>query len=311
MEHLVIWIQIAALIIGSGVLFDTYQMYTRYRQTFLKPMWWCYLVLNLSFLEGAFERYLYYNFFGSVDLFKTSLYDDVIGPLSGILAVGSAYFLIALDRSFRDRQIPKSIKWLAMLCLAAIIIRTVMGQVINYPSAIRDAMEVSAMTITATAFVICLVVLGRFAFAGQGSGDRNKLRAFRHLGSFYLVGCVLVLASAAFSGQWHGFVYASICTLLNLFPFYWYRRYLPRLNSGLELAMARLDLNGFCEKYGLSARQGEIIALVLRGKSNRDIADSLFIAPHTVKNHIYSVYQKLDVKSRFELVNLFLDYTRK
>ena len=42
--------------------------------------------------------------------------------------------------------------------------------------------------------------------------------------------------------------------------------------------------------------------------SNREIANTLFIAPHTVKNHIYSLYQKLNVKNRYQLVNLFLEY---
>ena len=49
----------------------------------------------------------------------------------------------------------------------------------------------------------------------------------------------------------------------------------------------------------------------LHGKSNRDIAEALYIAPHTVKNHVYRLYQKLGIKSRFELVSLFLDYAKR
>jgi len=44
----------------------------------------------------------------------------------------------------------------------------------------------------------------------------------------------------------------------------------------------------------------------LQGKSNKEIEHQLFISPHTVKNHIYSLYQKAGVKSRGQLVHLLL-----
>jgi len=58
-----------------------------------------------------------------------------------------------------------------------------------------------------------------------------------------------------------------------------------------------------CDQYGLSKREGEILGLLLRGKSNREIDRELFISPHTVRNHIHNVYQKLGVGSRLELMN--------
>ena len=38
------------------------------------------------------------------------------------------------------------------------------------------------------------------------------------------------------------------------------------------------------------------------GLSNRDIADQLFIAVHTVKNHVHSVLTKLGVSTRAQAV---------
>jgi two-component system nitrate/nitrite response regulator NarL len=48
----------------------------------------------------------------------------------------------------------------------------------------------------------------------------------------------------------------------------------------------------------LSARECEILALVVRGYSNPEIADELGIARNTVKNHIRSILAKLGVKNR-------------
>lgn len=48
----------------------------------------------------------------------------------------------------------------------------------------------------------------------------------------------------------------------------------------------------------LSTRETEVLALIARGLSNREIAESLFLSEKTVKTHVANILQKLDVKSR-------------
>jgi DNA-binding CsgD family transcriptional regulator len=49
---------------------------------------------------------------------------------------------------------------------------------------------------------------------------------------------------------------------------------------------------------GLTPREVEVLRLVARGRSNRDIAAELFIAEKTARNHVERVYAKLGVKNR-------------
>lgn len=56
----------------------------------------------------------------------------------------------------------------------------------------------------------------------------------------------------------------------------------------------------------LTAREREILNLLARGRSNREIAEELFITPKTVKNHLSRCYEKLDVHSRGEAIALWL-----
>ncbi|MGE5679987.1 MAG: response regulator transcription factor [Bacillota bacterium] len=58
-------------------------------------------------------------------------------------------------------------------------------------------------------------------------------------------------------------------------------------------------------KYQISKRELEVIQLVCQGKSNQEIADTLFISLGTVKNHLYNIYAKAGIKSRTQLVKLF------
>jgi DNA-binding NarL/FixJ family response regulator len=52
----------------------------------------------------------------------------------------------------------------------------------------------------------------------------------------------------------------------------------------------------------LSPREREVLALIARGATNKEIADDLFLSPHTVKDHTSSLYRKLDVRNRAEAV---------
>ncbi|MDI6812397.1 MAG: response regulator transcription factor [Desulfitobacteriaceae bacterium] len=52
------------------------------------------------------------------------------------------------------------------------------------------------------------------------------------------------------------------------------------------------------ETYGLSERELEIVAYVVKGASNREVGQALFISEKTVKNHLSSIFRKLNVEDR-------------
>ena len=53
---------------------------------------------------------------------------------------------------------------------------------------------------------------------------------------------------------------------------------------------------------GLSARELEVLNLLARSMSNREIASELFISENTVKNHVSNVLSKLEARTRVEAV---------
>jgi DNA-binding NarL/FixJ family response regulator len=56
----------------------------------------------------------------------------------------------------------------------------------------------------------------------------------------------------------------------------------------------------------LTAREREVLNLLARGLSNRDIAEQLVITNKTVKNHLSRIYEKIGVHSRAEAIALWL-----
>ena len=49
---------------------------------------------------------------------------------------------------------------------------------------------------------------------------------------------------------------------------------------------------------GLTAREVEVLILLARGMSNRQIAERLVITPKTAGNHVEHIYAKIDASSR-------------
>jgi len=52
----------------------------------------------------------------------------------------------------------------------------------------------------------------------------------------------------------------------------------------------------------LSGREREVLTEIASGATNREIAERLYLSPHTVKEHTSSIYRKLGVRNRAEAV---------
>lgn len=63
----------------------------------------------------------------------------------------------------------------------------------------------------------------------------------------------------------------------------------------------------FCKQYLLTKKEARVMYLVLQGMANQDIADSLCCSLSTIKTHLQSVFNKLVVNSKAEVMALFFN----
>ena len=79
--------------------------------------------------------------------------------------------------------------------------------------------------------------------------------------------------------------------------------YLRKLLAALERDASSAATPAGAElREPLSERELEVLALVASGKSNVEIASSLFVSLSTVKTHINNLYRKLGVRSRTQAI---------
>ena len=64
-------------------------------------------------------------------------------------------------------------------------------------------------------------------------------------------------------------------------------------------------LPAYAKQHGLSARESEVLSLLLSGKDNRAIATELFLSEGTIKSHVHNIMKKTTTSSREELKRSF------
>jgi DNA-binding NarL/FixJ family response regulator len=75
----------------------------------------------------------------------------------------------------------------------------------------------------------------------------------------------------------------------------------PDIEEALDAARSRSATEkppDPCVGTGLTARELEVLRLVAAGRSNREIAETLFIGVPTVKSHLTAILGKLGLPSR-------------
>jgi DNA-binding NarL/FixJ family response regulator len=71
-----------------------------------------------------------------------------------------------------------------------------------------------------------------------------------------------------------------------------------RVLQELQRVSARPDPAAATDEAGLTARETQVLSMIGRGLSNREIGEKLTISERTVENHIRSLYGKLGVRNR-------------
>jgi len=75
----------------------------------------------------------------------------------------------------------------------------------------------------------------------------------------------------------------------------------PRLAASMLAEVRRQDSAGQADRV-ITPREEEVLQLIADGCSTPEVAEQLFISQKTVKNHLASIYQKLDARDRTQAV---------
>jgi len=163
----------------------------------------------------------------------------------------------------------------------------------------------------------CLLLALLYAFiTGPNLQDQARGRPVRRYvlvtGGSLAVGVLAVVGAGAFLGsRWQNEITSIILAGVNIGGWIIARNFFAREARAVAVELAEADLSLLTERFSVTPREREVIALVITGRSNREITEELFISPDTVKKHLYNAYRKLGVSNRVQLVNVVIGLNRE
>jgi DNA-binding CsgD family transcriptional regulator len=127
--------------------------------------------------------------------------------------------------------------------------------------------------------------------------------------AFLLHSAFRLAAGRTVPGAWLLALFAFFMSLFYGLFYLFFRYTLDNARESLSVSLDNDDVDRFLRGYRLTAREREICACIVNGCSARQTGEKLFISEGTVKNHTKSVYRKIGIKGRMELMHLIWDFT--
>lgn len=157
--------------------------------------------------------------------------------------------------------------------------------------------------IVALNLLVHLIFLLPFIFT-RVNANLKEIKLDKKWVFIYLSGVAMYSVALCFFN-----LFSFISTTLSIVLLFASSIILPLKIYFTEKESKSLDFDSFCTLYEISKREAEVVLEICAGKSNKAIAEKLFITLQTVKDHNHRIFTKTDVKSRVQLANLVREKT--
>jgi DNA-binding CsgD family transcriptional regulator len=303
---------------GLYAILITYQLHKKYRLNYLSTYLYFQIFINVFGVYGILGQAIAKKILEQQE--SSFQIIESIGHFFSFLGfpflIFAWYMFIRLCREITENKLSRTFNLSYFFTLAVVFFAY--GSVIILSNLLHFGDEKYALFSSAIIYlyvileVLVLIVALSQLFINAGKiKDEKKQKAVQTFASLNLVvfcaGVILFLF--ANESTTVGAVYFLVFFSGNILPVLFWRAYLKKYFIAPVLQKTgALTMKQFLEEYKISKREEEVIQNLCEGKANKEISETLFISLQTVKDHVYSIYQKTDVKNRVQLINLIQSY---
>jgi len=291
-----------SLLAGFAV-FLAYRLFRHRRHPYLQTY-----TLHLAFWNGHALVMIMQHILGSVFLPTAALTSLglVTGPLTLLFLAISLNFLVLFvvqlsgKTLFRAFSVYYLIPWGVLLLVFAFTVGkqplTTAGIFPRTPSLLFSLFKIGTVLFAVTYLTVQ-------SLKTDDNLKRHYLRliAWTYLGGFLLFQLSVSALFPVFRLPSSDYIIAFFQIGYHFPVLVVFSRFLSQKAVARPPLSPQVDLVKQLTKFKISQREAEIIGLILRGFSNKEIGDNLFISLETVKKHVSNIYKKLGVKNRLQM----------
>lgn len=297
MIHLILLAYALTVVMGTVSAAYVLQARKSLKYDYFRPLYAYTVVFLVSMFGGQILEYVYLNILGGD-------FGDVPPGIamtwSAFLAVVRMALLYAVGRSI---YVMKGLRANGPFLLGFILIAAL--NVLPWASFLLfRAFRLAFMPPRILTNLVDLFAIGFLAWLWSVKTSKLGRRSFSVFGLSFIVWYAIHFVVWRIFDPSIGYYVNSVLLLpVSAIPFFWIKYCLLK-EIGLSRMEQKANLSDqLANDHHISPREWEIIDLLVRGKSNKEIEALLFISHSTVKNHIYNICQKMNVNSRLQLVS--------
>ena len=303
MTHFQYLLGLVLFVLGNSFLIFYFRLYSKYSFRFLKFL---FLHILFSFLIVFLQIAKIYIAVNARHLIPAFTVVQI--PLSGLFIIMlTATYALFIQSLFENRA-PRSRKVYLFILVLSVSATMLTGNIYYFLYDFSPLL-LSLEYVYAAALILASLLL---ILDGKISDIRENRQVIRLFGLGYLIWSVPFVIHLMVPLNPSLYLYLFCQAAQFIFPYFWFKYYFLKRHTLANAYLRDRDcLNSIYRVRKITSREKEIIELILRGKSNREIEKELFISIYTVKNHVQNIYAKLGVRSRTKLIQMILDSQRQ
>jgi len=315
-----LFIAVIFLSIWAGIyaILITYKLHKKYRLSYLSTYLYFQIFINVFGVYGilgqAIAKKILQQQESSFQILES--FGHFFSFLGLPFLIFAWYMFIRLCREIIEKKLSRTFNLSYYFSLAFIFLSY--GVVIVLSNLLEFGDEQYAFFSSAIIYLyvtleilVLIIALSQIFVNARKIKDEKKQKAvltFAYL-ILFIFGAGITLFLLASRSSILGALYLLLFFSGNIPPVLYWRAYLKKYFIAPVLQkVGSMTMKQFLDEYKISKREIEVIQQLCEGKTNKEISETLFISVQTVKDHVYRIYQKTDVKNRVQLINLIQSY---
>jgi len=304
--HLYIFVAFINLLIGVWAIVHLRYLGKSHRFPYLKHLAQYTFFLNLAVFQLLVFMYGRANLPGAASARDSQFLGESWNFASILLISAMLFSLAQVSRELLGlRLLKRAFLWYGAWCGLVLLIflgkNFLASGFFQRLAAFTVNQVLDSLLLLEPAILICLLVASR---KNAEPTSRKMIAGFCWLYLSRYGGWLLLFCLSGIARPIWLLLAAAVFLYANIVPFLWSGIYFTgHLGSRLEAMDVREQMAALEKQFNLTKRELEILALMLEGRNNKEINTLLFISYHTVKNHVTSIYRKLGVRNRYQLIH--------
>ena len=310
MVHILILIYFFCLVLGTWAAALTSQARRIFGYPFLRALFFSIISFNTTLFFLLLRKYFWINFPESFLSDPHSVFTIVFILAVSFAQMGWLYFFLHFSYGIVDRSISPLIKSFLLGGMVAAAVSSIIGLTAFFSGGSNRWIAMTFRCIIVSANLLLLLAIILLIIRKKTGLTRGRQESARAFGWMSLAGHLFFISFILLPEPLSLILGSAGLVVLNIIPLVWLKHYFPRHNGLLGAGPDDSALVSLVDEHGISSREREILGLLLKGMSNHDIEEHLHISYNTVKNHVYNIYRKLGVNSRWQMLGKIRDTLR-